>query len=205
VIATCKITGGIPAQCNVVAAEPGEIWLPKQTKRSNANRRIFVAILAPKQCVGTNGGVGAPRDVVIKRCTPSSRVEVAEYVPREGGNTIRCVDTACGVFTERLKPNGCVFGASVGIERLKTDGRVVIAYVVIRKGAKQTSTNGMRSNARLLHFTIRGIVVFNLNKFIVVILFSRWLTLRPLRSESGEENAERALSYPYLEFRSFLT
>jgi hypothetical protein len=44
-----------------------------------------------------------------------------------------------------------------------------------------------RKGDRLIEFVAIGVVVFDLNKFIAVVLFSRLLTLRLPRSERGEE------------------
>jgi hypothetical protein len=52
---------------------------------------------------------------------------------------------------------------------------------------------------RVWEFMIRRIVVFNLNKFIAIVSFSRWLTLRLLRSERGKKIPRRTLTRPRIQ------
>ncbi len=57
------------------------------------------------------------------------------------------------------------------------------------------SWNAGRKRDWFIEFAAIGLVVIDLNKFIVVVLSLGGLTLTT-RPERGEENTERELSYP---------
>ena len=68
----------------------------------------------------------------------------------------------------------------------------------------------MRMNARCegMRFTVFVVIgagATDLNKFIVIVLFSRLLTLRLHRSERGEENPERGASLALPRIQIILT
>ena len=65
------------------------------------------------------------------------------------------------------------------------------------ENAKQASASGMRNKVRrkgecLIEFRAIGVVVFDLNKFMVLCSVLSWLTQRLLRSERGGKRREKA-------------